>query len=303
MLNLPKVNSIHDLSYQTGLSGGLIYKLSNISDKYYRIVKIPKKSGGQRKLACPSREMKAIQAWILRYILDKIPVHPSATAFRLETNLSANVVPHINRPYFLCCDLVDFFGSLSKDAVYKVFRSLGYKPEISHTFSNICCFRDSLPQGGVTSPALSNLICLRLDGRIASYCGRRNIKYTRYADDMTFSAVEPKSLVRIKPTIEKIVGDYGLKLNESKTRFLGPRQCRRITGLVISGDTYGIGKKQKRILRARIYNFEHRQHMNEDEYNFHLNHLKGWMSFLKDVDRIGYEQLTNYWERLKKQKS
>lgn len=242
--------------------------------------------------------MKAVQAWILRNVLDKIPIHPTATAFVKGTNIGNNVEPHLNHKFFLCCDIEDFFGYITENSIYRVFHSLGYRPEIARLFTNICCYKGALPQGGVTSPALSNLVCIRLDERLAKFSGARQVNYTRYADDLTFSSNKPEILVGIKPTVNRILNDYDFKMNDSKTRFLGPRQCCRVTGLVISGSTYGIGRKQKRILRSKIYNLQTGK-VDESEYHLHMNHINGWMSFLKDVDVTGYEQLSTYWAKLR----
>lgn len=298
LLKLPTVNSIHDLSMLTGLSSGLLFKLSNVSEYYYKTVIIPKKNGGTRSLACPSKAMKAVQAWILRNILDEVPIHPAATAFVKGANLVNNVEPHLNHKFFLCCDMENFFGSIREDAIYRIFHSLGYIPEIARLFTNICCYNGRLPQGGVTSPALSNLVCIRLDERLAKYSGARHVNYTRYADDLTFSSNKPETLVPIKSTVKWVLSEYNLRLNDSKTRFLGPRQCCRVTGLVISGSTYSIGRKQKRILRSKIYNLQTGK-LDETEYQAHRNHINGWMSFLKDVDVTGYKQLSAYWTKLR----
>lgn len=53
--------------------------------------------------------------------------------------------------------------------------------------------------------------------------------------------------------LKQIIEDEGFCLNNKKTRILGPRQCRKITGLVINNEGFGIGRKQKRILRAKIH--------------------------------------------------
>src|SRR5207244_9952295 len=45
----------------------------------------------------------------------------------------------------------------------------------------------TLPQGACTSPALSNLAARRLDSRLNGIATKLNYRYTRYADDLTFS--------------------------------------------------------------------------------------------------------------------
>lgn len=244
--NLPVIDDLQTLADYTHLSKGFLYKISIISDRYYKEFQIPKKSGGFRTIACPSRPIKAVQAWILRNILDTVHVTESATGFRTGKNLLFNVEPHKNNRYILCLDIDDFFPSVQYPKVYNVFRTLGYNPHISHVFTSICTYNGTLPQGGVTSPALSNIVCIRLDRRIVGYTGKRNITFTRYADDMTFSCMSQGRLVGAKRTVEKIVTEEGFRLNPEKTRFIGPRRQRKITGLVIGDDTVGVGRKRKK---------------------------------------------------------
>lgn len=45
----------------------------------------------------------------------------------------------------------------------------------------------SLPQGASISPALTNVLCLKLDQRLTGLAESMGWRYTRYADDLTFS--------------------------------------------------------------------------------------------------------------------
>lgn len=156
-----------------------------------------------------------------------------------------------------------------------------------------------LPQGGVTSPALSNIICIRLDKRIACYVGKRNIVYTRYADDMAFSSLSPKRLVGITRVVTDILKDEGFTLNSNKTRFLGPRRQRKITGLIISDRSIGIGKKRKRKLRAEIHHFA----LGETKgikAQILKNRIIGWLSFMNSVNPQGLKQIKKYIKQLSK---
>ena len=297
MFGLPLINDLKTLADEISLSPGLLYKLSVVNEKFYYSFDLPKKSGGSRKIHAPSRSMKAVQSWILRNILDKIQLHQAATGFRLKRSVRDNAVPHMSNTYLLCMDIDDFFPSISYAKVYTVFRGIGYNAHVAHIFSGLCTCEGRLPQGGVTSPALSNIVCIRLDRRLSSFVGRRNITYTRYADDMTFSCKSPQILSSIMPTIQHILKDEGFKLNTKKTRRMGPARQRRITGLVLSNSSVGVGKKRKQNLRASIYNLLSGK-VGNDERLLQEARLRGWFAYLHSVDQVGIDQLRLYTAKL-----
>lgn len=299
MFGLPLVESLDSLSEHMGLSRGLLYRLSARSSKFYRKFYLPKKSGGQREILAPSAEMKAVQAWILRRVLDPLPLHEAATGFRTGKNICFNAEPHRTNRWLLCLDLDDFFPSIPYGKVYTVFRTIGYNSHIAHVFSSLCTCDGKLPQGGVTSPALSNIVCFRLDRRITGFTGKRNIAYTRYADDMTLSSMNANRLIGAKQLVERIITEDGFALNEAKTRYMGPRQQRRVTGLVIGDGSIGVGRKRKRKLRAAMHRLAARNVPVGQREAFE-RYVFGWLAFLQNVDHSGYEQLRAYSTRLSK---
>ncbi|MBP2663212.1 MAG: hypothetical protein H6Q71_1160 [Firmicutes bacterium] len=106
--------------------------------KFYLEVDIPKKSGGTRKLACPSKKVKVVQAWILRNILEKVEANIASTAFKKGSTVIQNVKPHVDNRYLLCMDIKDFFDNITFYDVFHIFRSLGYDATVSALLSNIC---------------------------------------------------------------------------------------------------------------------------------------------------------------------
>ncbi len=293
MFGLPVITGLQSLSDQTSLSRRLLYKLSVVSDMFYHRFEKSKKSGGQRIIMNPSKEMKAVQAWILRNILDGVQLHPATTGFRIGHNIANNVTPHVHNRYFLSMDIEDFFPSIPYAKVHSVFKSLGYNSHVAHILTALCTCDGKLPQGGVTSPALSNIVCMKLDRRISGFVGRRNIAYTRYADDFTFSCMIPNLLISIKPTIRHILEDEGFRLNDRKTRLKGPRVRCKVTGLVVSNGQMGVGRKQKRELRAAIHHLM--MISDDDDWLSCLKmHVDGWMAFLNAVDKTGLKQLRDY---------
>lgn len=292
MLGLPVMETVEDFSRISHLSAGLIKSYASFAEKSYCEFKIPKKGGGERLIAHPSKKLKALQSWILRSILDHLNVSAASKGFRKGHSLVHNVKPHLGANVILSIDLKDFFPSIISSYIYTVFYSVGYNSHISLILTSLCTFKDRLPQGSPCSPALANLVCLKLDNRIQGYVGKRGITYTRYADDLTFSGSTPQKLFYALKTIEKIVNDEGFELNKNKTRIRGPRQRRKITGLVVSEDKFGIGRYKYRLLRAKIFRFTKTRKEQIDLRN--LNHIEGWMAFVRSVDKASYNKLSKY---------
>jgi len=298
MSGLPPLHTIGDLADATHLSGGLIVKLSKYADKFYRRVPIPKRAGGTRTLQCPSAPLRALQRWLLRNILDRLAVSEAATGFRADRGIAQNLHPHLDNHYVLCMDMEDFFGTIRYAQVWQVFHSIGYEGIVAGALTRLCTYDGYLPQGAPTSPALSNLVCIRLDKRLSALCGRNNITYTRYADDLAFSARSPGRLVQVQRTVVRIVEDEDFTVNPRKTRYAGPRRQRRITGLVLRGDSFGISRQQKRQVRAMAHRY-HTQDMADADRGRLRHQLDGWLAFLRDVDPARAQQLQVYEARLR----
>jgi RNA-directed DNA polymerase len=147
LLGLPSINSIDDFSSISHLSKGLIYRLSKYTDKYYFEYDIPKKSGGVRKISQPSTELKALQAWINRFILQRLSVSIACKGFEKNTCIADNASPHIGANAILTLDIEEFFPSIKVNQVWSVFRTVGYSPRISAILASICTCNGFLPQG------------------------------------------------------------------------------------------------------------------------------------------------------------
>ena len=279
---------------------GLILLILKKSRRFYLRWELPKKSGGTRTILQPNRSLRAIQAWILRNILDQLNPAGEATAYIKGGGIRANVEPHATHRYFFLMDLEDFFPSIRVHRVTYVFLTAGYSSSVANMLGALCTCTGSLPQGGVTSPALSNLTCIRLDNRIAGAASRRNLAYTRYADDITLSANTPRALRRIEPLIREIVRSEGFRVNAMKTRFAGPRVSTRITGLTrnSSDPGFGIGKRKKIEMRAIMHRIAHNG-VPDNRYPNEAS-IEGWLSYLMSVDPASHCKMSLYWKNLKR---
>ena len=285
LFGLPLIESLDDFSRVSRLSKKFLYLNSRGSDSSYITYSIRKKNGKLREISQPTRKLKAIQSWILKNILERLEVSSASKGFKKGDSIMSNALPHLSANVVFSLDLEDFFPSIRGNKVYAVFRTLGYNKHVSALLTSFCTFNNKLPQGGPCSPYLANLICLQLDNRIQGYVGKRGIVYTRYADDLTFSASGAQKLLKTVKTLEKIIESEGFKLNTDKTRIKGPCQRRVVTGLVVTEDSIGIGKNKYRFLRSKFFN------LIRDNKESEANIIEGWLAFVKSVDKKRYFKL------------
>lgn len=297
ILGLPRINSFDDLARQMHLSRGLLFKCVKYPDKQYRVFDIPKKTSGVRTISQPSAELKAMQAWILRNILDRLHVSSASKGFLRDTSTRDNAEPHVGASAVMSLDLDDFFPTIRASQVFSVFHTIGYTPGVASTLTSLCTVAGRLPQGAPTSPKLSNLICYRLDVRILGYVGKRGIVYTRYADDLTFSALSYVKLMRAFPFVRRIINSEGFQLNHAKTRIAGPARRHRITGLIVTDSGVGIGRDKYREVRAEIHALC--QLGKADVPPANLARIQGLLAYVKSVDPPRFEKLLVYIYKLR----
>jgi RNA-directed DNA polymerase len=233
---------------------------------------VPKKSGGTRLLAAPQPKLAAAQEWILTNILEKIPVHEAAHGFVAGRSTVSNATLHAGRDVVVNTDLSDFFPSIIFPRVAGLFREIGYSPAVATILALLCtdALRQkviyagkpyfvasgprALPQGACTSPAISNLVARRLDSRLNGIATKLQWTYTRYADDLSFSAggETAKRVGYLLAQIRHIAQNEGFSVNEKKTRVLRKQNRQLVTGVVVN-DRPGIDRETVRRLRAILH--------------------------------------------------
>lgn len=132
-----------------------------------------------------------------------------------------------------------------------MFHRLGYSTEVSFYLASICCLNECLPQGAPTSPALSNIISIKLDNRMLAFAKKMDLKYTRYADDLAISG--EKLPTKFIDYITKIIEDEGFKVNTGKTQLYSGKGKRILTGVSISTDKLKAPKEYKKKLFQVLY--------------------------------------------------
>jgi retron-type reverse transcriptase len=301
-LGLPSLRNMRDLQAQLRLSPVLLYRMCFKAAHYYRETHIPKKSGGLRRIYQPSRELKAVQGWILQRILDKTQTSDACRGFQRGQSTRSNAIPHLGCRAVLTLDIENFFESISAKRVFGIFVNIGYSRKVATILTNLTTVHGFLPQGAPTSPRLSNLVCYHLDRRMMGLTGGRGVVYTRYADDLSFSAATPDRLKQIHRFVQKIILDEGFVLNADKTRFVGSGRRRQITGLVVRDDGVGLPRETIRTIRARLANLAYLQ-LGSDGTQELMASTRGWLAYVKSADPVRYENLFEFAQKRLKKRS
>ena len=247
----PFIHDTYQLANELRIFRKDVFELSKNARKHYNLIMLRKKNGGLRYIHSPDTSLKNAQRRILKSILSNIKISPYATAYVTGKNLKDNAIPHTNHKYLLKMDITDFFGSITYlQVISSAFNANRFPVQIGAMLTSLCCLDDVLPQGAPTSPALSNIVMKNFDDIIGAWCKKRNISYTRYCDDLTFSADIPLYNVYLK--VKDMLLKRGFEVNEEKTKFITNSSSQRVTGLTVN-EKVSIPRDYKRKLRQDIY--------------------------------------------------
>ncbi|MDQ1252696.1 MAG: RNA-directed polymerase [Euryarchaeota archaeon] len=280
---LPYIYDLNHLSFLVGESKEQLDFFIRNKRKVYVSYKMKKKRGGYRTIDAPSKKLKFVQRWILQNILYIIKVSKHSHGFIPGRSIATNAKIHVGQELVMGIDLKDFFPSIKFNRVSGFFKSVWYNNNISTILAELCTFNWQLPQGAPTSPMISNLIASRLDRRLAGFCKKKELLYSRYADDITISGW--KVLPRYKTLIFRIITEEGFEINYEKVRIQGRGSCQLVTGLVVN-DKVSIGRKKKRTIKSLVHKISENGSIeaNETGNPFFKEMVYGLLSFTNVVE-------------------
>ncbi len=282
---------------------------------HYRYRWLKKPSGGVRLLETPKPRLKQMQRLILDWILNHVPVHSAAHAFRTGHSVSTYVAPHVGQDVVLHIDLRDFFPSIQASRINATFRTMGYPEPIAVLLTGLCTNEapadvlggglrrlsheaiwlrlrsPHLPQGAPTSPALANLCAFKLDRRLDGLAKSVAAQYTRYADDLVFSGGRDllPSLPRLRVLIAAIVLDEGLEIRQRKTRVMVAGTRQQVAGICLNQHA-NIPRETFDALKATLHNCRRfgPDSQNHQQHPRFREHLQGRLAYWQSIcpDRI-----------------
>lgn len=283
---LPYLESVDHLCAYIGVAPSLIRQIQHKKYYHYRTFTLPKHDGSSRLITSPKTYLKVIQWWIYDNILGCADLADCVHGFRPGRSFITNANVHLGQRHILNVDIKRFFPSITKVMVKDQFRKLGYGEAGSALLADICTLNDCAPTGAPTSPALGNLVLSEMDRQFVNFAHLRGFRYTRYADDLTFSSdqfIDESLLMEVTGT----AAAFGFSLNAKKTRFMGAGDRQEVTGLVINHKA-----TMPRQWRNQMRGYLHNVLSFPEKYVGERNRVLGVYGTLKMLDPDGKQKLT-----------
>jgi RNA-directed DNA polymerase len=283
----------------------LAYHRDVDSGTHYKRWLVPKRDGTPRLISAPKPDLKAAQRWITREVTEHLPVHGAAHGFLVGRSIATNARVHAGACIVVKMDIRGFYPTVTWRRVKGLLRRAGLTEQVAtlmallatespreevHTHGKtyfVATGPRSLPQGAPTSPSITNALCLRLDARLSGLAKKLGCRYTRYADDMTFSwhGDTQAEIGNLLHAVASIVAAEGFAIHPKKTRVMRSGARQTVTGLVVNHapgrPPARVPRKRIRDLESAIYNREHGRPGKGES----LEHLKGLAAFVMMTDR------------------
>lgn len=264
------------------------FELINGIEKLYYTFRIPKGNGKFRKITAPREELKQAQREVITN-LSHIKISRDAMGFTEGKSIVTNSKKHIGQPFIMNIDMKDFFPSITKEMVVQALIREGIDMELAEKMAALCTLHGVLPQGAPSSPFLSNIVCKPMDKKISKIC--TNVRYTRYADDITISGNKEDVIETIKKVIE-IVKSYGLKINYRKVKGYHSGVRQEVTGIVVN-EKSNVNRNDVMLFRAKLHNIKcmicdgiivtEQDIINR--FDEDIASLRGYASFIRSVNK------------------
>ena len=255
------------------------------------------KNLSNRDILKPSAELKAYHKFLEVFILNKLKVNKKISfGYASNNTIYDCIYPHRQAKYFLSVDIERFFDSISKTLINTLISNNTDNIAIDisdhqNQIINLLTYNDKLPMGFSTSSIIANATMFEFDNLIYDYCQTKNITYTRYADDLIFSAKH--SLKPFLPVLsDKLNKQFNgaLKINNSKVKIQSHSSKVEMLGLIIMPNhQLTINKTIKSNVEALLYFYINDKSkfidILKNKYNNNLNKVFGIIAYINSVDK------------------
>ena len=221
-------------------------------DDLYRTFEIPKKSGGKRQITEPNFALKSFQRTILDKGIGKVKIHAAATGFVTGKSIVDNAIPHTNKDLVVNADIRGFFPQTKFRFIRRAIDLVGpttLSDNARWMLAELLSYGGGLPAGAPSSPGIANIIMRPVDIALSKACKKIQVDYTRYADDLTFSGSNARSIL---PFARDVIASLDYEFDKKKTNIFRKGRRQLVTGLVVNKKP-NMAKPLRKRLRAAVH--------------------------------------------------
>lgn len=271
-----------------------VYLKINDTDFYYCVYKYK-----NRIIYNPCENLRYHQKMILNFI---------KMMYNIKLNTKNAAMVHCKRKWILKTDIKSFYESFSKKqlerAIYQLCVDL--KPFCTideKAIYQICTLNDKLPTGALTSAHIANYAfkLMKFDDIICEYCRQNEINYSRYMDDLTFSADDKTKLNEAEVFVRSLLSANGFSLNKEKTKYISDNKKQEVLGILVNNKIAAVSKFKKSQFRAMIFNYLKSLNIEQRlgtstlfTRKISFETITGYMAYLKSTDENYYEKMKEY---------
>lgn len=270
---------------------------------------IPKGNTGKtRPLGIPTVDTRVAQE-VIRRLIDPIfepQFHDNSFGFRTGRNCHQAVERVLNYTkqgykHVVDIDIKGFFDNIPHDIILTMLRSEiadGNILDIIETFLRcgveennvITPTKAGVPQGGVISPLIGNIVLNYLDWQIEA----AGFKFVRYADDLVILCKTHNQAKDALILTKEILADLGLECSPEKTKISSMSQGFQFLGFDVSSRTVKMRQKSKEKFEEKIKELTTRSHNLDAKVIEKLNQvIRGTVNYF----HTGFSKAKEYFRR------
>lgn len=283
--------------------------LKTDKEKLYNTFKIPKATGGFRRIDAPCDLLQDQLRRLSAFLTDScgLMYHTSAFAYITGRSIVDCVKKHQKNEsnWFLKTDFSGFFPNTTLDFVMDMMKMIFPMSEVCKTEEgfkelktalSLGFLNGGLPQGTCLSPTLTNIMMIPIDHKLFNVLAHRNIVYTRYADDIHISAQAQFPYKEIVKLIESTLKEFGAPyvIKSEKTHYGSRKGKNWCLGLMLNQENkVTVGYRNKKYFKAALCSFildtKNKKYWNIED----VMHLRGLLSYYEMIEKDYFESIVN----------
>lgn len=230
---------------------------------------------GKRRVICAPRFwLKSLQSGLYERVLLKVPVSTRVFSQRGH-DVIENAEQHLNQSHMVVLDIENCFPSTKHSMVRDALLRSGFENSAATLLTRLVTYKGALPQGPPTSPSILSVVFAPLDEELEWLAAEFGATYTRYMDDLCFSANRPLDLLARRA--ERAIRHAGYRVNPAKRRVWGPNDRHTVTKIIVSSSLH----PNQDYLEALVHELGRLRH---GEFRLSVNRLRGMIDWVARLD-------------------